>query len=133
MKIDTKIYCDLCHAEFNLTQSLLREESVELQLKELVTSVSITLLQCPHCGKVYPVSVDTSQSAETLAKVKSLYMKRVKYLSKNKPVPTRLEERYQNASKKLNVQRQKIAETVNGAIYQLDGDTLQLDYRYRTR
>lgn len=133
MKIDTKIYCDLCHAEFNLTQSLLREENVKLEKEGTSLPVSMTLLQCPHCGKVYPVSIDSETSKETLAKVRALYMKRVKYLSKNKPVPIRLEERYKNASKKLNLQRQRIAEGFNGAVYQLDGDTIQLDYRYRTR
>ena len=133
MKFDTKIICDICKKEIELTDKTLRTEHVTLTKDTVAANVEVTLLQCPSCGKVYPVIVDTAESAELLTKTRSAYFKRAKYLRANKKVPQRLEERYQSLNRKLDFKRQQIAEKFNGAIYQLDGDTIQLDYRYHAR
>lgn len=133
MKFDTKIICDICKKEIELTDKTLRTEHVTLTKDTGAANVEVTLLQCPSCGKVYPVIVDTAESIELLTKTRSAYFKRAKYLRANKKVPQRLEERYQSLNRKLDFKRQQIAEKFNGAIYQLDGDTIQLDYRYHAR
>lgn len=131
--LNTKIVCDICKAEYNISKDTLREEKVTLEKDGISTEATITILQCPRCGKTYPVIVDTCKSLTLLEKVREIYCKRAKYLSKHKPIPTRLDERYRTLNKKLDFQRQQIAEKFNGAIYQLDGDKIQLDYRYHAR
>lgn len=131
--LDTKIVCDICKAEYNVSKDTLREERVTLEKDGISIEATITILQCPVCGKTYPVIVDTCKSLTLLEKVRETYYKRAKYLSKNKPIPTRLDEKYKTLNQKLDFQRQQIAEKFNGAIYQLDGDKIQLDYRYHAR
>lgn len=133
MKPSTKIFCDICKGEFNVSKETLREEKVSLEKDGTLTDAVITFLQCPACGKIYPVIVDTCKSLTLLEKAREAYCKRVKYLHKHKPIPARLDERYKTLNQKLDFQRQQIAEKFNGAIYQLDGDKIQLDYRYHAR
>lgn len=133
MRLDTKIVCDICKGEFDMTRESLREIHVLLEKGDISTNATVTLLQCPRCGKTYPVIVDTEKSCQLLNKLQEIQYKRFKYLSKHKPIPTRLDERYKMLNQKLDFQRQQIAEKFNGAIYQLDGDTIQLDYRYHAR
>lgn len=133
MKLDTKIVCDICKGEFDITRESLREIHVLLEKGDISTNATVTILQCPRCGKTYPVIVDTEKSCQLLNKLQEIQYKRFKYLSKHKPIPTRLDERYKMLNQKLDFQRQQIAEKFNGAIYQLDGDTIQLDYRYHAR
>lgn len=133
MKLDTKIVCDICKGEFNITRESLREVHVLLEKDDISTNATVTLLQCPCCGKTYPVIVDTEKSCQLLTKLREVQYKRFKYLNKHKPIPARLDERYKILNQKLDFQRQQIAEKFNGAIYQLDGDTIQLDYRYHAR
>ena len=130
---NTKIVCDICKAEYSVSKDTLREEKVTLEKDGISTEATITILQCPVCGKTYPVIVDTCKSLALLEKVREAYCKRAKYLSKHKPIPTRLDDRYKTLNQKLDFQRQQIAEKFNGAIYQLDGDKIQLDYRYHAR
>lgn len=133
MNFDTKTICDICKREIELTEKTLRTEHVTLTKGSRAADVELTILQCPSCGKIYPVIVDTAESAELLTKTRSAYFKRAKYLRANKKVPQRLEERYQSLNRKLDFKRQQIAEKFDGAIYQFDGDTIQLDYRYHAR
>lgn len=133
MRLNTKIICDICKGEFDITRESLREIHVLLEKGDISTNATVTLLQCPRCGKTYPVIVDTEKSCQLLNKLQEIQYKRFKYLSKHKPIPTRLDERYKMLNQKLDFQRQQIAEKFNGAIYQLDGDTIQLDYRYHAR
>lgn len=133
MKLDTKIVCDICKGEFNITRGSLREEKVTLTKDNEWLDGTLTLLQCPACGKVYPVLLDNSVSLELLNKVRAVYFKRAKYIGKGKSVPTNLDKRYNTLKQKLDFKRRQLAEKFDGATYQLDGNTLQLDYRYRTR
>lgn len=131
--LDTKIVCDICKAEYSVSKDTLREEKVTLEKDGISTEATITILQCPVCGKTYPVIVDTCKSLALLEKVREIYYRRAKYISKHKSIPTRLDEKYKTLNQKLDFQRQQIAEKFNGAIYQLDGDKIQLDYRYHAR
>lgn len=131
--METKTVCDICRYEFNISRNTLKEEQITLEKAGESAEVTITFLQCPRCGKTYPVIVDTIKSLITLAKVRELYSKRHKYLNKNGSVPVRLDEKYKSLNQKLDFQRQQIAEEFDGATYQLDGDTIQLDYRYHAR
>lgn len=133
MNLNTKIVCDICKGEFNLTRESLRDVRVLLEKENASVNATVTLLQCPLCGKTYPVIVDTEKTCSLLVKLRDVQYKRFKYLSKHRPIPTRLEERYRALNQKLDFNRQQIAEKFNGAIYQLDGDTIQLDYRYHAR
>ena len=131
--LDTKIVCDICKAEYSVSKDTLREEKVILKKDGISTEATITILQCPMCGKTYPVIVDTCKSLALLEKAREIYCRRAKYIRKNRSIPTRLDERYKTLNQKLDFQRQQIAEKFNGAIYQLDGDKIQLDYRYHAR
>lgn len=131
--MNTQIQCDICKGEFHISRESLREEKITLDNGKDCTEATITFIQCPLCGKVYPGIVDTTKSLELLAKTRAAYMKRLKYTSKERPVPARLEEKYQKLNKKLDFQRQQIAKKFDGATYQIDGDTIQLDYRYHAR
>lgn len=133
MTIKTATVCDICGAEFNITKNTLVERSLELTKSSITYTVDATFLCCPRCGKEYPVILDDVDSKATLEKLREIQHKRFKYLSRGKSVPTRLAERYKITNRKLDFQRQQIAEKFNGAVYQLDGDTIQLDYRYHAR
>lgn len=58
---------------------------------------------------------------------------RMKFYGKQKPVHQKLQEKYTKLNRKLDFRRQKLAEKFNGALYQSEGDTIQLDYRYHAR
>ena len=131
--METKTVCDICRYGFSISRNTLKEEQITLEKAGKSAEVTITFLQCPRCGKTYPVIIDTVKSLTTLAKVRELYSKRNKYLNKSGSVPVRLDEKYKLLNQKLDFQRQQIAEEFDGTTYQLDGDTIQLDYRYHAR
>lgn len=133
MKLDTKIICDICKGEFNITRESLKEVHTLLSKDDASINATITLLQCPLCGKTYPAIVDNEKTCRLLTKLREVQYRRFKCLNKHKPIPARLDERYKTLNQKLDFQRQQIAEKFNGAIYQLDGDKIQLDYRYHAR
>ena len=60
-------------------------------------------------------------------------MRRMRFYGKQKPVPQKLQEKYNKLNKKLDFKRRQLAEKFNGALYQSEGDTIQLDYRYHAR
>lgn len=131
--INTSIDCDLCHAQFNLTPGCVKEESVVLEKGSISHKVTITYLLCPVCGKRYPVIVDDESTLEVLSELRECMGRRVKCMKKQRNIPKKLDQKYTNLSKKLDFKRQKLAEKFNGATYQSDGDTIQLDYRYHVR
>lgn len=131
--MNTQIQCDICKGEFCISRKSLREEKITLNKDRDCTEATITFIQCPLCGKTYPVIVDTEKTVTILTRLREIQAKRFKYLNKNRPVPVRLDEKYKTLNQKLDFNRQKVAEKFDGAIYQLDGDTIQLDYRYHAR
>lgn len=132
-KISTKITCDLCGAEFALNRNSLTEELVFLVKDGLQHPVTLTELTCPHCGKKYTVLVDDKETEELVSEAKLLLYKKFRYQDKGKQIPKKLEQKYQAATKKLNFKRQQLAEKFDGALYQVEGNMYQLDYRYHAR
>lgn len=134
---DNKVVCDLCGYKFKLTPGVLKEEEVVLTKQKgaliLTRPAVITYLICPSCGKRYPVIVDDSQTLPILEELKETLQRRMKYSRRGAVIPKKLETKYQRLNKKLDFKRQQLAEEFSGAVYQSDGNTIQLDYRYHAR
>ena len=132
---NNNIFCDICGANFSVTKDTLTENEVIL-VKEGSTEqkpVTLTWLQCPHCGKRYVCLMD---DAETLAVVKDLRVamfKRLKFLKANRPVPKKLEAKTTKLQRELNIKRHKLADEYNGSFYQTEDGKEQLDYRIHHR
>lgn len=126
-------YCNLCGAKFKVSKELLREENVRLDKDGLIHDVVLTFIQCPVCGKHYPVIMDDYTTLPILQELQECMMKRVKCYEQRQAIPIRMSEKYNRLKRKLDFKRQQLAEKFDGAIYQLDGDIIQLDYRYHAR
>lgn len=130
-KVSNKIVCDLCKTEFPMTRDCLKEESVTLEKDGLKHDVVLTFLFCPRCGKSYPVIMDDLETLQILSEYKIYMAHRADYIKKSKPLPQKLQEKCIWYRRKLSFKRHQLAEKFNGAFYQYEGDTIQLDFCYR--
>ena len=139
--INNIVRCDLCHKQFAVTASALEEKELNLirsTIDEPVTFLNhrclVTFLTCPHCGKQYPVVLDDAESLELLEISKDLYQRRMKWITRGKSVPSKLQDKFEKARIKLGISRQNLAKEYGQSYYQLeDGTMQQLEYRYRER
>lgn len=134
--MDMKNYtveCDICHGEFTVMPDTLREETVTLMQDGKETVCILTHLRCPCCGKSYPVLLDDTETAEIAQELRTCLARRMKYTAKYKPIPDKLQNKLARIKKQLDFKRRKLAEKFRGALYQFEGDTMQLDYRYRAQ
>lgn len=127
------IECDICHGEFTVTPDTLQEETVMLTQNGEETACILTHLRCPHCGKSYPVLLDDTETAEIAQELRMCLARRMKYTAKYKPIPNKLQNKLVRIKKQLDFKRRKLAEKFRGALYQFEGDTMQLDYCYRAQ
>nr|DAE38874.1 MAG TPA: MqsA [Caudoviricetes sp.] len=125
--------CDICNEKIRITKDTLKEENVTLKKDNLSHDVVLTHLRCPSCGKVYPVIMDDKTTLPILRELRGCMVRRMKFYGKQKPIPQKLQEKYTKLNRKLDFKRQQLAEKFNGALYQSEGDTIQLDYRYHAR
>ena len=90
-KLQHTIKCDLCHGEFRLNKDSVKEEQVTL-LKEGSEPhpVVLTYLNCPLCGKRYPVIMDDAKTLPILAKMRRVVAKQVKLAKAGKPASPEL-------------------------------------------
>ncbi len=127
------IECDICHGEFTVTPDTLQEETVMLTQNGEETACILTHLRCPRCGKSYPVLLDDTETAEIAQELRMCLARRMKYTAKYKPIPNKLQNKLARIKKQLDFKRRKLAEKFRGALYQFEGDTMQLDYCYRAQ
>lgn len=129
------IKCDLCHGEFRLTKDVLKEEQVTLHQEGLDPhEVRLTNLQCPLCGKRYPVIMDDETTLPLLEKLRVVMVKQAKLQKAGKPKSAALERKHKDLNWKLDFRRQRLAVKYNGSLYQLENGLMeQLDYRYHAR
>ncbi len=130
---DFTIECDLCHGGFTVTPAVLREETVTLLKNGKEATCVLTFLCCPVCGKLYPVLLDDTETEKMVQELRTCLARRMKYTAKYKPIPDKLQNKLARIKKQLDFKRRKLAEKFNGALYQFEGDTMQLDYRYRAQ
>ena len=133
--MNTKVTCDICKKEFQLLKSYVKEQRVTLENDKRAyhKDVILTFLMCPHCGKEYPVVMDDEETLGIVGKVKELFSKRMSYVTKQKPIPDKLDQKYYAAKRKLTFKRHELAEKFSGSFYQSEDGKQQLDYRYHER
>lgn len=129
------IKCDLCQREFPLTRDVLKEEQVTLYKDGLKPhQVTMTILQCPICGKHYPVIMDDETTLPLLEKLRAIMVKELKQKQKGFAIKPELERKRKELNRKLDFRRHTLAEKYIKSVYQLeDGTKEQLEYRYRAR
>ena len=131
------VTCDLCHRRFQVSKETLKDKWVTLCMEKgsikINHEVLMTFLCCPLCGKRYVVIVDDCDTLPILQELKEVMARKLKFSSKKKPIPQKLTEKYNRLNRKLDFKRQRLAKKFDGALYQSEGDTIQLDYRYHTR
>lgn len=133
MKSNT-IKCDLCGQPIGITRDSFDEIPLSIEKDGVVYSnVYATMVTCPHCGKTFIAQLDDDETLCLLSEAKSLYMKKLTYLSKRKPVPVKIAYRCGKLDAKLSFKRQELAKKLDGALYQFEGDTIQLEYRHHVR
>lgn len=125
--------CDICHRQIHLSTDTLKEEEVWLEKGDLKYRVILTYLHCPYCGKRYPVVMDDEITLTILQELREVLARRMKFISKGKSIPQRLDEKYRRINQRLDFKRRKLAEEFNGSFYQTDEGKQQLDYRYHVR
>lgn len=132
---NNNIFCDICGAEFAVTPQTLTENEVILFREGSVKPkpVTLTWLQCPHCGKRYVCLMDDQETVELAKDLRTAMAKRLKFLKANKPVPERLAEKTKQIQRKLDFKRQKLADEYNGSFYQTEDGKEQLDYKIHHR
>ena len=132
--IDNVVVCDICHKQFPISSEYLLEEHVTLHKDSgEEREVDLTYLKCPLCGKRYPVIMDDETTLPILKDLRTAAFQCMKHVSHTGKVPKKLEEKYKNLNWKLDFKRQELAKKFNGSLYQSEGETIQLDYRYHAR
>lgn len=133
--VNNKVYCDICGAEFAVTPYTLTENETALfrEGSPEKKPVTLTWLQCPHCGKRYVCLMDDEETVELAKDLRTAMAKRLKFLKANKPVPERLEEKTKQIQRKLDFKRQKLADEYTGSFYQTEDGKEQLDYKIHHR
>lgn len=127
------VVCDLCHQEFELTRDSLRDEKTLLNKDGETHEVTLTYLSCPKCGKQYPVVMDDEETLPILEKLQRVTIHSATYLRVYGKIPYKLRKKKLNLNWKLDFKRQQLAKKFNGALYQYEGDTIQLDYCYHAQ
>lgn len=126
--------CDLCHTPVAVAGNI-SEKTVHATflLNDKGRDITMTVLTCPCCGKESIVQVDDQFTKEVLSEAKELYLKRAKFFAMNKLVPMKLAYRIGKIDSKLSCMRADLAKQLDGALYQIEGEIHQLDYRYHAR
>ena len=133
MNADNKIECDICHSNFNLNKDTVKETSIVITESGVDYPVVMTCLCCPVCGKQYPVIIDDEKTLKLRDKLNSCLKKKMKFYGSHTPVPKKIQDKCKELNKKLDLKRYELAKRFDGAFYQFEGDTIQLDYRYHAR
>jgi uncharacterized protein YbaR (Trm112 family) len=131
--VDNSVLCDICRKRFQLSRNNLKEETVTLEKGGQTHEVRLTYLYCPHCGKHYPVIMDDEKTLPILNSLKEMMIRRIKFKSRGKSVPEKLEQKYNRLNQKLDFKRQELAEKFNGSFYQTEEGKERLEYRYHAR
>ena len=133
-KPSTLVICDMCHREFTLTRQCLTENKVVLEKEGLdPKEVVLTTLECPICGKQYPVMMDDDEALEMVGKLTSIYQRRMFFITKAKKIPVKLDKKYHDLERKLGFRRKQLANEYNGSFYQTAEGKQQLEYRHHVR
>lgn len=133
--VNNRVFCNICGAAFAVTNNTLTENEVTL-IKDGIPEqkqVTLTWLECPHCGKRYICMMDDKDTLILVKDLREAMAKRLKFLKANKPVPARLEEKAKRIQRKLDFKRQKLADEYTESFYQTEDGKEQLDYRHRVR
>ena len=125
------VTCDICHKIFTLTKALLDTKKVMLE-KDGMTPEEVVLTQvnCPHCGKMYPVLVDTEETTAILADLTAVTTRIYKVQAEKRQPTLKMIRKYNNLNRKLIFKRQQLAKKFNGSFYQTEDGKEQLDYHY---
>lgn len=128
------IQCDICGSPLLVNSGHLYEKELDLTYgKGNTEHVTVTFIHCDTCGKDIAVLVDNEESQQLLSDVKHLYLKKMRFTSRHKPVPAKLDCKCRAMDTKLDRLRRDLAKRFDGALYQSEGNTIQLDYRYHAR
>lgn len=128
------VICDICHQDFTLTKGCLTESKVTLEKRGLEPKeVVLTILECPLCGKQYPVTIDDEETLSILEKLTELYKRKLILQQKNRRVHAKMEQRYHALENKLGFRRNQLANEYNGSFYQTAEGKQQLEYRHHVR
>lgn len=125
--------CPICKRPVLLTSSLLKELDLILHKDNEHELVRLTIFCCPCCGKEYPVIIDDEETLQISKEVQRLFTQQLRYSEKQKKIPQKLEKKYQAFNRKLDFKRHMLAKKFNGAFYQIEGNTVQLDYCYHAQ
>ena len=131
---DTLIKCDICRREFSLTKDCLSESKITLEKAGLdPKEVVLTVMECPCCGKSYPVTMDDAECLELVKDLTELHQHLIARYSKYNRVPPKMQKKYHAMEVKLGFKRKKLADEYTGSFYQSAEGKQQLDYRYHVR
>lgn len=126
-----EVTCDICHNQFTLTKGCLTENEVTLEKKGLEPkTVTLTTLECPVCGKQYPVTMDDEETKAILQELTVLYKRKLILQHKNKQVHAKVAERHRQLERKLGFKRKNLAIEYNRSFYQNADGKQQLDFHY---
>lgn len=126
-----EVTCDICHNAFTLTKGCLTENEVTLEKRGLEPkTVTLTTLECPVCGKQYPVTMDDEETKAILQQLTVLYRRMLILQQKNKQVHAKVAKRYQQLERKLGFKRKNLAIEYNRSFYQNADGKQQLDFHY---
>ena len=130
-KPSTLVTCDICHREFALTKGCLTENKVTLEKRDLdPKEVVLTTLECPVCGKQYPVTMDDDETLDILQEIIAVQKRRLILEQKKKRANAHINKRYFALEQKLGFKRKQLASEYNRSFYQTADGKQQLDFHY---
>lgn len=124
-----QIKCRLCKSMTWVSHDRVKTLDTELCIGDTRYQVHMTTFDCPCCGKTYPVLLDDESTMKMAKSIVDLYAKMHKY----KQPPEKMHLKAQMLNRKLDFKRQNLAKKFEGALYQFEGDTIQLDYCYQAQ
>ena len=125
------VVCDICHQDFVLTKGCLTENNVTLEKRGLEPKeVVLTTLECPCCGKQYPVIMDDEETMIILEKLTELHKRMLILQQKNRRVHAKMDQKYRALENKLRFKRKNLVSEYNKSFYQSADGKQQLDLHY---
>lgn len=122
--MELKTQCNSCKNEFALNAENVKEKTVTIS--EDSQEVMLTYYNCPECGKLFVVQIDTQETKNMLIDIKKLMRTAMVKQCKNQQIKKKEMNKYNLLNKGIDDIRMSLAIRYNHEHYIENGEEVEL-------